>query len=395
MSIISKRFDEVFNLSLGRTPSRGEKSYWGGDNTWVSIADMSCGKYISHTKEGITHTAIKETGIPIVHKGTVIMSFKLSIGKVCITDTDLYTNEAIMAFSPKHPNTILPEFLYYYLQAYKWEGSTEVVLGFTLNKKTISNSIITYPSSLSEQQRIVDILDAEFEKIDRLRSNAELNLQHAKDLFQAALKKELEPKEGWADNSIEEIAEIKGGKRVPKGYKLTTSPTSHPYIRVADFSDDGTVDLSDIHYVDDNVFKEIKRYTISPNDVYISIAGTIGKSGIIPLELDGANLTENACKLVLKKGLLNRFVYYCTISDSFREQAAKLTMQAAQPKLALTRLATIRIPVPPLSEQQTIISTLDDLNTKCKVLQDNYTKTIALCDDLKQALLRKAFNGEL
>ena len=396
MRMISKTFGEVFDLSLGRTPSRGDKTYWGGKNTWVSISDMSCGKYILNTKECITDKALEETGIPIVKKGTVIMSFKLSIGKVCIANKDLYTNEAIMAFTPKQGYDISPDYLYYYLQAYKWTGSNEVVLGFTLNKKTISSSIISYPSSIEEQQRIVGILDAEFEKIDALKANAEKNLQNAKDLFQSALKKELEPKDGWTTKTIQEIAELKGGKRVPKGYKLITDRTDHPYIRVADFDGNGGVDLSDIHYISDSVYEGIKRYTITTDDVFISIAGTIGKSGIIPIQLNGANLTENACKLVLKRNIDKRYVYYCTISSNFQEQITKLTMQAAQPKLALTRLATAIIPIPNKTEdQQTIADLLEQLNEKCIVLQDNYTQTIALCDDLKQALLRKAFSGEL
>ena len=138
------------------------------------------------------------------------MSFKLSIGKVCIADTDLYTNEAIMAFVPKPQYNILPEFLYYYLMFYKWNNSNEVVLGFTLNKKTISQSIVTIPP-LTEQKRIVEILDREFEKIDALKENAEENLQHAKDLFQSALKQELQPKEGWIISTLQDMLKLTSG----------------------------------------------------------------------------------------------------------------------------------------------------------------------------------------
>ena len=81
--------------------------------------------------------------------------------------------------------------------------------------------------------------------------------------------------------------------------------------------------------------------------------------------------------------------------DEFIKQVQLLTMQAAQPKLALTRLATISISVPSKDEQHSIVARLDVLSEKCKTLQANYEKTIALCDDLKQALLRKAFNGEI
>lgn len=394
-SIIRARFDDVFELYLGKTPSRGKQSYWGGHNTWVSIGDMSCGKYISSTKEGITDTAVEDTGIHQVKKGTVIMSFKLSIGKVCIADTDLYTNEAIMAFVTKPLYSILPDYLYYYLMAYKWECGNEVVKGVTLNKKTISASTITFPKSLYEQQRIVDILDAEFEKIDTLKENAERNLQNAKVLFQSVLRKELEPKEGWKTVSIGDIADLKGGKRVPKGYKLETESTGYPYIRVADFNENGSIDMDDIHYISKAVYEGIKRYIITTDDVYISIAGTIGKSGIIPRELNGANLTENACRLVLKGDINNKYIYYCTIDSQFKAQITKLTMQAAQPKLALTRLSTVTISVPPRSIQDKIVEVISGLNDRCKALQENYEKTVSLCNDLKQSLLRKAFSGEL
>lgn len=103
--------------------------------------------------------------------------------------------------------------------------------------------------SLAEQERIVEVLDREFERIDAMRANAEQNLQHAKDLFQATLRQELQPKDGWETKTIGEIAELKGGKRVPKGYKLEITPTGYPYIRVADFNDNGSVDLDDIHYI--------------------------------------------------------------------------------------------------------------------------------------------------
>ena len=330
----------------------------------------------------------------IVHKGDLLigMDGDFNIGQW--NSDDALLNQRVCRLIPS--NKILPKFIYYYIPTALQEINNKTV--YTTVKHLSSNQVkaILLPNqSLSEQQRIVDILDKEFEKIDRLRSNAEINLRHAKDLFQAALRTELEPKEGWAECSIGEIAEIKGGKRVPKGYKLITQRTNHPYIRVSDFNDSGSVSLNDIHFISDEVYEGIKRYTISPTDVYISIAGTIGKSGIIPDVLDGANLTENACKLVLKKGISNHFIYCCTLSDGFKEQVAKLTMQAAQPKLALTRLATIRVSIPTIDEQKRVVNTLDNINNKCKVLQENYNKTIALCDDLKQSLLRKAFNGEL
>ncbi|KYK44767.1 hypothetical protein A1D31_35915 [Bradyrhizobium liaoningense] len=167
-------------------------------------------------------------------------------------------------------------------------------------------------------------------------------------------------KKVWPTKTLGEVADVKGGKRVPKGYQLQAEPTKHPYITVSDFTDDGTIDISGLRYVSDEIFEQIKRYTISSDDLYLSIAGTIGKAGYVPNELDGANLTENACKLVLRPGTDRDFLYYFTKSDDFAEQAGANTRTAAQPKLALERLKTIKLSLPPLAEQRQIVSLLDE-----------------------------------
>lgn len=197
-------------------------------------------------------------------------------------------------------------------------------------------------------------------------------------------------KKGWEYKELGEVAKICGGKRLPKGCKLQSEPTKHKYIRVADFLDNGTVCKDDIQYISDDIFNQIKRYTISSADVYISIAGTIGKSGIVPDELNGANLTENACKLVLNKELDKRFVYLVTISPFFKEQINTLTKKSAQPKLALTRLATVNVPVPPLSEQKEIVEYLDSSFAKIDKLKENAAKNLEEAKALFQSALKDA-----
>ena len=100
----------------------------------------------------------------------------------------------------------------------------------------------------------------------------------------------------WIIKKLEDVSEVKGGKRIPKGFSLQSKKTDYPYITISDMGD-GTVNLDNIKYVPDAVIDKIKRYTISSSDIYISVAGTLGLVGTIPSELDGANLTENADKL--------------------------------------------------------------------------------------------------
>ncbi len=259
-----------------------------------------------------------------------------------------------------------------------------------ITRLTLSPLCVAFPP-LSEQRSIVTHLDAAFSHIDALKANAEKQLNEARKLFQAELTECLKPKEGWEEKKLGDIADIKGGKRVPKGYKLENFDTGHRYIRVSDFDDDGTIDLTNIQYISEEVYNQIKNYTITDNDVYLSIAGTIGKAGIIQSSLNGSNLTENACKLVFTKPVDKRYIYLYTKSDDFKRQIDKATKQTSQPKLAITRLAQFTIPLPPLSDQHSIVSHLDSLSSNIRKLEELQQKTIAECDALKQAMLREIF----
>lgn len=163
---------------------------------------------------------------------------------------------------------------------------------------------------------------------------------------------------------IGEIAEVKGGKRLPKGSALVEKRNNHPYLRVVDFSD-GTIDESKLLYVPDKIFPKIARYTISSNDIYISIAGTVGLVGIVPKYLDGASLTENAAKICNLSNTVNqKYLTYYLKSNEGQAAIRSLTVGSTQPKLALFRIKDIEFPTPPISEQNSIASILSALDDK-------------------------------
>ena len=155
------KLEELFELQMGKTPSRNNLEYWNTcENKWISIGDLSkCGKYISETKEYISNVAVKESSIKIIPAGTVIMSFKLSIGKTAITNEDIYSNEAIMAFIDKKVVDMLPEYIYYLFKYKDWDvGTNKAVMGKTLNKATLSQIEVDI-CSLDEQKEIVKRMD--------------------------------------------------------------------------------------------------------------------------------------------------------------------------------------------------------------------------------------------
>ena len=155
---------------------------------------------------------------------------------------------------------------------------------------------------------------------------------------------------------LESICYVKGGKRIPKGMGYSASETNHPYLRVSDFKD-GSIDTSDMHYVSDSVFEHIKNYTISVDDVYISIAGTIGLVGIIPTILDGANLTENAAKMIIKDHnlLIKEYLYLVFNSSRVQMQIEAETKSIGVPKLALHRIESLLIPYIEKNKQEEIV----------------------------------------
>lgn len=257
------------------------------------------------------------------------------------------------------------------------------------------NAMEVSVAPLDEQKRIVEKLDAVLSRIDTAIEHLQESVTLENSLFQSALDGQFSAISYRM--MIESLAEVKGGKRLPKGEKLSDEVTEHPYIRVADFTDKGTIDLSDIKYISKEIHEQIKRYVISKDDLYISIAGTIGKTGFVPPELDGANLTENAAKLVIKdkQQLDLSYLYLFSLTSDFSTQAGLATKTVAQPKLALTRLSKIEIPMCPLEEQKALVSTIATLKSKIHDAEEILLGKIEDLKKLKASILDSAFKGEL
>lgn len=192
----------------------------------------------------------------------------------------------------------------------------------------------------------------------------------------------------WTVATVGEVCEVKGGKRLPKGETLTEENTGYPYIRVTDMFMGG-VDPTGILYVPSHVQASIARYTISKDDIFISVAGTLGLVGIVPEELDGANLTENADKLTDIK--INRdYLFYYLCSDAIQDLIAREATSNAQPKLALTRIREFSFPLPPDEEQARIATILVSVDGKLRLLSTKRESYVSL----KRGLMQKLLTGE-
>ena len=172
----------------------------------------------------------------------------------------------------------------------------------------------------------------------------------------------------WSFVRLDDLVSIRGGKRMPKGRELITTPTDHIYVRVTDMQN-GTIQSNDLHYVPNDVFPSISRYIIEKTDIYIVIVGsTIGKTGLVPDMFDGMNLTENAARLT--PILINKkYLYYALSSNLVQVQLFDKTKQVGQPKLAIVRLRSAVIPLPPLAEQKRIVARVEELLAACDGLK--------------------------
>ena len=147
---------EIAEISLGKTPDSKNTRYWGGEFPWISISDMQNGRVLENTQKQITQAAIDEKMGAISPKGTLILSFKLSIGKVAILPTDMYHNEAIASIFITD-STVLKEWLYVILpEMVKYADVAGAVKGNTLNKKKLSNLLVPLPD-IETQQKLVQI----------------------------------------------------------------------------------------------------------------------------------------------------------------------------------------------------------------------------------------------
>lgn len=254
-----------------------------------------------------------------------------------------------------------------------------------LDTNALKNISVKFPISLSEQERIIGILDNAFAKIEAMRANAEQSLQNAKALFQASLKQELTPKQGWQDKKIGDIGKISMCKRVLK--EQTTSNGEIPFYKIGTFGK-----VADA-FISKDIYTEFKNKFSFPKkgNILISASGTIGRR----VKYDGEPAYFQDSNIVWvdndEEQVLDNYLFYCYGACEW-----KATNGATISRLYNENLRQINISFPiEHEEQQSIVEKLDALSERCRAMEDNYRQTLAACNDLKQALLKKAFNGEL
>ena len=199
--------------------------------------------------------------------------------------------------------------------------------------------------------------------------------------------------EGWVWCKLSEIAELKGGKRIPAGMSATKDKTNHIYIRVSDMKND-TISTDDLHYISDAIFEQIKQYIIGKDDLYLTIAGTIGRVGEVPELFDKMNLTENALKITNIK-INKRYLLILLKSPFVQDYFESTYHQVAMPKLSLTNASKTLLPIPSMNTQKLIVERYFSLNEKIDSLDSDKETLEQAIKQAKSKILDLAIHGKL
>ena len=286
-------------------------------------------------------------------------------------------------------------------------------------KKVATFGVVVPPRA--EQKVIADKLDILLAQVENTKARLERIPQILKRFRQSVLaaavsgrlteewrdsaeNQDFEPLEipaSWKATSIGAVAEVKGGKRLPKGEELVSENTGYPYIRAGQLKK-GTVITGQEGrnaqlFITEAVRKVISRYTINAGDAYITIVGaSIGDAGIVPESHHGANLTENAAKITKFKVDLEPSYLSIWLRSEYLQDIIRLeTKSAAQGKLALSRIKTLPFPLPPIEEQTEIVRRVDQLFAHADRIEQQVNNALARVNNLTQSILAKAFRGEL
>ncbi|MDO8498925.1 MAG: restriction endonuclease subunit S [bacterium] len=402
-----KKLGEVAEIIVGKTPATID---------YLNSGEYKVLKYRDITKNGINWNMndkgfVKEDslkGLKKVQIGDLLITSaghsSEKIGEEAVVVDELPSQFKKVFFASElicyraSPKIILPKLLLLYILSEFGQNQLKKIIGDSVHLTKEKSGFIEIPlPGIEDQKRIVKKLEAILEKIEESRTVRQQSAGETQKILRSVLKKTFDDlSKRYNKKEIKDFSEVKGGKRLPAGQQFSAVKTEYPYIRVVDFKD-YSIDTAGLRYLGAATQRQISRYTISDKDAYISIAGTIGTVGTVPPQLSGANLTENAAKIVFNEenGVNNRFIVYFLDSSQGKEEIKKRTNQVGQPKLALMRIETIEVPLPDLIEQEKIVAYLDGLSEKVQSLQKLQKEQLQDLEALQQSVLHQAFQGEL
>lgn len=344
------KLKDIFDLQMGKTPSRNNSEYWNTeDYKWISIADLTkTDKYISETKEYLSESAVEESGIKSIPSNTVVMSFKLSIGKTAITAENMYSNEAIMAFHDKHVVEIIPEYIFYMFKYKNWDGgSNKAVMGKTLNKATLSEVEIEI-CPIEEQRAIVSVLD----KIMSVLEDRKAELSMLDNLIKARFVEMFgDPVLASKEKKVElvELCEkITDGEHG----SVTRITNGHPFLNTKHILKNGNIDWNTVTFIGDADHQRIyKRCNPEKGDILLTTTGTIGNVAILP-EYEEVSIDRGITLLKINhKKVTSEFMAEMLKQESIQMQMGANVHASAIGHLFMNKVKKLSVILPAMEKQ--------------------------------------------
>ncbi|WP_051614341.1 restriction endonuclease subunit S [Acholeplasma equifetale] len=389
------KFGDLVDFKMGKTPERANPIYWGNDVPWISIADMNNQSFIMETKEKVSNSALESIfKKQISPKGTLIMSFKLTVGRTSILGIDALHNEAIISIFPKKEPDTQKKYLYFVLPEIANMGETkDAIKGKTLNSKSIYNLLIPLPP-IEEQKRIVEKLEVLLAEIDKLEQDEkalkELEDKFPEKLKTSILKSVMEGKltnqllndsktiitidkkyaqiqqeqipytipENWKWFRVKELFIIRNGFTPLRSNMDFWNSKDVPWFTVNDIRNQGRVITYTDQYISNLAVTDNK--VVPKNSILLCCTASIGEYALTKIDLTtNQQFNGMTIKDKYQEFIDIWFVYYWvqTIKEEMISKAGKTTF----PFLSVTKLGDFLIPLPPIEEQKRIVEKLDKL----------------------------------
>ncbi len=412
-----KTLGEITDIFKGGTPKRNVEKYFQGNIAWAiptDITKLNGALYIDDTETHISEEALGKSSARLLPAGTVLLTSRATIGKVAITNIPIATNQGFANFLCKE--VIANVFLAYYLRSItdlliSLGGGTTFL---EITKKTLLNVEIPLPP-LPEQHRIVAKIEELFTKLDVGINELHKAQSQLKRYRQSVLKSAFEGKltEAWRAGHQDEIGPPTvsegdlpdGWTRVTVGkiaqkihYGYTESATDDPigpkFLRITDIQNN-SVNWDSVPYCRIDEIKQ-QQYLLKENDLVFARTGaTVGKSFLIQGDIPDAVFASYLIRIVLEKEINAKFVYTFFQSQSYWMQIHQGKVGSGQPNVNAKILSRITLPLPPLSEQQAIVSEVESRLSVTDEVEKTITAELKRAEQLRQSILKKAFSGEL
>jgi type I restriction enzyme S subunit len=388
-----KKLGDVLKIERGGSPRPIEK-YMTNDSTginWIKISDATAStKYIYETKEKITKEGLSKTRF--VDIDDFILSNSMSFGRPYIMKTTGCIHDGWLVLKQEKSKYFDNDFLYYLLSSpFVYNQFDFLAAGSTvrnLNIALVASVLVPLPP-LSEQQRIVSILDRCIEAIDQAKAHAEQNLRNARELFDSYLNAVFQ-NGGWEKKKLKLLTEVKDGTHDSPKY----TNVGIPFVTQKNIKQDG-LSFDNIKFITESDHNKFyKRSNVALGDILISMIGANrGMAAIV--EDDRVFSIKNVGLIKESKDINSKYLLYYLKSGRAIEYILYKSNGGAQEFIGLTALREFPIPFAPLAEQKSIVHKLDTLRAETQRLEAVYKKKIQDLEELRKSVLEKAFRGEL